>query len=104
MKKLKIGIEIHVQLNTNSKVFCSCPTLVNENPNTNVCEICLGLPGSKPVLNDIALEKAVKVAMALNCKITKETFFSRKSYFYPDLPKSYQITQYEIPIGTKGKL
>jgi len=101
---LKIGLEIHVQLNTKSKVFCNCPTAVNENPNTNICPTCIGLPGAKPVLNQLALEKAVKAALALNCKISPETFFSRKSYFYPDLAKNFQITQYEIPIGTQGKL
>ena len=100
---MKIGIEIHVQLSTKSKVFCSCPTAVSEEPNTNVCETCLGLPGSKPVLNKEALNQAIKVALALNCTIAKETFFSRKNYFYPDLSKNFQITQYEIPIGTKGE-
>ncbi len=100
----KIGLEIHIQLNTNSKIFCSCPTSGDENPNTRVCEICCGLPGSKPVLNKEALHQAIKVALALNCKISQETFFSRKNYFYPDLPKSYQISQYEIPVGLNGKL
>ena len=104
MSNIRIGLEIHVQLNTNSKVFCGCPTAVNENPNTNVCPTCLGLPGAKPVLNSQALEKAIKAALALNCKISPETFYSRKSYFYPDLAKNFQITQYEIPIGTNGKL
>jgi len=100
---MKIGIEIHVQLSTESKVFCSCSTKNVEEPNTNVCETCLGLPGSKPVLNKEALHQAIKVALALNCKIAKETFFSRKSYFYPDLSKNFQVTQYEIPIGLKGE-
>ncbi len=101
---MKIGLEIHTQLNTNSKVFCSCPTTGDENPNTRVCEVCTGLPGSKPVLNKEALHQAVKVALALSCKISPETFFSRKNYFYPDLTKNYQISQYEIPIGINGKL
>jgi aspartyl-tRNA(Asn)/glutamyl-tRNA(Gln) amidotransferase subunit B len=101
---MKIGIEVHVQLNTKSKIFCSCPTTGSEEPNTRTCEICLGLPGSKPVLNKEALEQGIKVALALNCKIAKETFFSRKSYFYPDMTKNFQITQYEIPFSSKGKL
>src|SRR3990167_2333714 len=100
---MRIGIEAHVGLSTKSKVFCSCPTAVSEEPNTNVCETCLGLPGSKPVLNKEALNQAIKVALALNCNIAKETFFSRKNYFYPDLSKNFQITQYEIPIGQNGE-
>jgi len=100
---MKIGLEIHTQLSTKSKVFCSCPTAVSEEPNTNVCETCLGLPGSKPVLNKEALNQSIKVALALNCSIAKETFFSRKNYFYPDLSKNFQITQYEIPIGQRGE-
>ena len=100
---MKIGIEVHIQLSTRSKVFCSCSTKNSEEPNTNVCETCLGFPGSKPVLNQEALHQAIKVALALNCKIAKETFFSRKNYFYPDLSKNFQITQYEIPIGLKGE-
>lgn len=99
----KIGIEVHVQLNTKSKVFCSCSTKQSDEPNSNVCEICCGFPGSKPVLNKEAFEKALKIALALGCRINKETFFSRKSYFYPDLPKNFQITQYESPIGENGK-
>ena len=101
---MRIGIECHVQLNTRTKVFCSCPTSGSENPNTLVCETCIGLPGSKPVLNKAALDQALKASLALNCKISPETFFSRKSYFYPDLAKNFQVTQYEIPIGTQGKL
>ncbi|MBS3157334.1 Asp-tRNA(Asn)/Glu-tRNA(Gln) amidotransferase GatCAB subunit B, partial [Candidatus Woesearchaeota archaeon] len=100
---MRIGIEAHVGLSTKSKVFCSCPTAVSEEPNTNVCETCLGLPGSKPVLNKEALNQAIKVALALNCNIAKEACFSRKNYFYPDLSKNFQITQYEIPIGQKGE-
>ncbi len=104
--KTIIGLEIHVQLATNSKLFCSCPTKnsVEEKPNTRTCEICLGMPGSKPVLNKKAVEYALMVASALNCKINKEFFFSRKTYFYPDLAKNFQITQYEIPVGEKGYL
>ncbi|MBI2507373.1 Asp-tRNA(Asn)/Glu-tRNA(Gln) amidotransferase subunit GatB [Candidatus Woesearchaeota archaeon] len=101
---MKIGIEAHIQLSTLSKIFCSCPTSGSENPNTLTCPTCLGLPGSKPVLNKEALHQAIKVALALNCSMPTETFFSRKNYFFPDLPKSYQISQYEIPIGINGKL
>jgi len=102
MGNLRCGIEVHVQLDTKSKIFCSCPTYGAEEPNTRTCEICLGLPGSKPVLNKEAFNQAVKVALALNCKINKDTFFSRKNYFYPDLVKNYQISQYEVPIGING--
>ncbi|MBI2106786.1 Asp-tRNA(Asn)/Glu-tRNA(Gln) amidotransferase subunit GatB, partial [Candidatus Woesearchaeota archaeon] len=98
----KIGIECHLQLNTKSKIFCSCSTKQSGKPNSNVCEICCGFPGAKPVLNKEAFEKALKIALALNCKINKKTFFSRKSYFYPDLPKNFQITQYEAPLGYHG--
>jgi len=96
-----IGLECHVQLNTNSKLFCGCPTQA-EKPNSACCPICLGHPGSKPVLNAKALEYSMKVALALNCSLNKEFFFSRKTYFYPDMSKNFQITQYEIPIGLNG--
>jgi aspartyl-tRNA(Asn)/glutamyl-tRNA(Gln) amidotransferase subunit B len=101
---VKIGIECHVQLNTKSKIFCSCATQGSEEPNTRICEICGGFPGSKPSLNKEAIMQALKVALALNCKISEEMFFSRKSYFYPDLPKNFQITQYEIPLAINGFL
>ena len=104
MNNFRCGLEVHIQLNTNSKIFCSCPTSGDENPNTRICEVCTGMPGSKPVLNKEALHQTIKVAIALECKISSETFFSRKNYFYPDLAKNYQISQYEIPIGTNGKL
>ncbi|MBS3150886.1 Asp-tRNA(Asn)/Glu-tRNA(Gln) amidotransferase subunit GatB [Candidatus Woesearchaeota archaeon] len=104
MSKFRCGIEAHIQLSTRSKTFCSCPTSGSENPNTLVCPTCIGLPGSKPVLNKEAITQAIKVALALDCTISKETFFSRKNYFYPDLAKDYQISQYEIPIGTNGNL
>jgi aspartyl-tRNA(Asn)/glutamyl-tRNA(Gln) amidotransferase subunit B len=98
-----IGLECHVQLDTYSKLFCSCPTKPEtEEPNSACCEICLGMPGSKPVLNKKALDYALKVALALNCKINEKFFFSRKTYFYPDMSKNFQITQYEIPIGSQG--
>ena len=99
-----IGLEVHTSLNTNTKLFCSCSTSGNESPNSRVCEICTGFPGSKPVLNKKALEYALKLCLALNCKIAPELIFSRKVYFYPDMGKNYQITQYELPLGLKGKL
>jgi len=99
-----IGLEVHIELNTDTKLFCSCPTKGSEEPNTRTCPTCLGHPGSKPVLNEKAVEYAIKLCLALNCKINKELIFSRKSYFYPDMSKNYQITQYEIPLGEKGKL
>jgi aspartyl-tRNA(Asn)/glutamyl-tRNA(Gln) amidotransferase subunit B len=99
-----IGLEVHIELDTNTKLFCGCPTKGNEEPNSRCCEVCLGHPGSKPVLNEKAVEFALKLCLALNCKISKELIFSRKSYFYPDMAKNYQITQYEIPLGQKGNL
>ncbi len=96
-----IGLECHVQLDTVSKLFCGCPTKAEE-PNSACCEVCLGFPGSKPVLNKKALDYALKVALALNCEINTEFFFSRKTYFYPDMSKSFQITQYEVPVGKNG--
>jgi len=101
--KVMIGIEIHCQLMTKSKLFCSDSTASAE-PNTNVCPVCLGFPGSKPKINKVALDYGIMVALALNCKINKSMFFSRKSYFYPDMAKNYQITQYEIPLATEGFL
>ena len=102
MSSIRIGLEIHCQLNTKTKAFCSCPTTGNEEPNSRCCEICTGQPGSKPSLNKEALNKALKVAKALNCIINKTNFFSRKSYFYPDLAKNYQISQYESPLAVHG--
>jgi len=99
--KTIIGLEAHVQLNTESKMFCSCPTEGAE-PNSACCEICLGMPGSKPMLNSKAVDYALKLALALNCKINNEFFFSRKTYFYPDMAKNFQISQYEIPLAVDG--
>ncbi len=99
-----IGLEVHTEINTNTKLFCGCPTKGSEEPNTRTCEVCLGHPGSKPVLNKKAVEYALKLCLALNCKISKELIFSRKSYFYPDMAKNYQISQYEIPLGNDGSL
>lgn len=98
-----IGIEAHIELDTESKMFCSCPTTAAE-PNSACCEVCLGMPGSKPVLNKKAVDFAVKLCLALDCKTSPELIFSRKSYFYPDMAKNYQISQYEIPLGKNGKL
>jgi len=101
--KCIIGLEIHAQMNTKSKIFCSCPNSSKDaEPNTNVCPICLGYPGTKPALNRTVFENGVKIAKALNCKIPDNIFFSRKSYFYPDMTKNFQITQYEIPVGLNG--
>jgi len=102
--EIVIGLEIHVSLNTNTKLFCSCPLEGSETPNTRTCDICVGLPGSKPVLNKKAVEYALKLCLALSCKISPELIFSRKIYFYPDMSKNYQITQYELPIGEDGLL
>ena len=97
-----IGLEIHVQLKTKSKIFCSCSTEFGAVPNSQVCPICLGLPGVLPVLNRTALEYAIRAALAFNCQIAEKSIFARKNYFYPDLPKSYQISQYEEPLSSKG--
>ncbi|MCX6816241.1 MAG: Asp-tRNA(Asn)/Glu-tRNA(Gln) amidotransferase subunit GatB [Candidatus Aenigmarchaeota archaeon] len=99
---MKIGLEVHVQLNTKTKLFCGCPNKFVNEPNTQTCEYCIGLPGSKPRLNEKAVEQAMKIATALNCKMPEETYFSRKTYFYPDMGKNFQITQYEMPIASDG--
>lgn len=99
---MKIGLEIHVQLPTRSKMFCSCPTTEAEGPNTHVCPTCLGMPGSRPVLNRKVLEYGIMLAKMLGCRINDTTWFSRKTYFYPDMSKSVQITQYDNPVGEGG--
>jgi len=99
-----IGLEVHAQLLTNSKIFCSCATTFGAPPNTQTCPVCLGMPGSLPVLNRRAVEFALKMALATNCKIAPESVFARKNYFYPDLPKGYQISQYELPLAEHGHL
>ena len=99
-----IGIEVHVELKTDSKLFCGCARIGSEEPNSRTCPVCLGHPGSKPVLNKKAVEYAIKLALAANSKINPELIFSRKSYFYPDMAKNYQISQYEIPLATEGSI
>ncbi|HEY2121487.1 MAG TPA: Asp-tRNA(Asn)/Glu-tRNA(Gln) amidotransferase subunit GatB [Candidatus Acidoferrum sp.] len=97
-----IGLEVHAQLLTNTKIFCSCSTRFGDVPNSNVCPVCLGLPGTLPVLNKRAVEMGMRAALALNCTVHKHSRFARKNYFYPDLPKGYQISQYELPLATGG--
>src|SRR3954471_12837990 len=97
-----IGLEIHAQLLTASKIFCGCSAAFGAEPNTHVCPVCLGFPGALPVLNRAAVDYAIKAALALDCTIHPTSIFARKNYFYPDLPKGYQISQYELPIATGG--
>jgi len=99
-----IGLEVHVQLLTRTKIFCGCSTRFGDPPNTNVCPVCLGLPGTLPVLNKRAVEMAMRASLALNCTVHDHSRFARKNYFYPDLPKGYQISQYELPLATNGHL
>src|ERR1700746_349296 len=97
-----IGLEVHVQLPTASKAFWGCANKFGSEPNTNICPVCLGLPGSLPVLNARAVEFAVLASLALNCEVHERSIFARKNYFYPDLPKGYQISQFDKPLATDG--
>ena len=97
-----IGLEVHAQLLTKTKIFCGCSTRFGDPPNSNVCPVCLGLPGTLPVLNKRAVEMGIRAALALNCTVHDHSRFARKNYFYPDLPKGYQISQYELPLATGG--
>jgi len=104
MSDVIIGLETHVQINTKSKMFCGCPTKGRDVPNTRTCEVCIGAPGCKPRLNRVVIDKALSVVLALNCVVSKRMTWDRKSYFYPDMSKNYQITQYDSPLGSKGYL
>ncbi len=99
-----IGLEVHVQLATASKLFCGCGTKFGAEPNTQTCPVCTGLPGSLPVMNRNAFQLALKTAVALNCEIPAFTKWDRKQYYYPDLPKNYQISQYDLPMSQHGYL
>jgi aspartyl-tRNA(Asn)/glutamyl-tRNA(Gln) amidotransferase subunit B len=99
-----IGLEVHVELGTSSKMFCGCPTVFGAEPNSQVCPVCLGLPGSLPVINKAAIEYTVRIGLALNCSIASWCRFARKNYFYPDMPKNFQISQYDEPLCTDGWL
>jgi len=99
-----MGLEVHVELNTNTKMFCGCPTEFGAEPNTQVCPTCLGLPGSLPVVNKVAVESAMRIGLALNCEIAEWCRFARKNYFYPDMPKNFQTSQYDEPIAFEGYL
>jgi aspartyl-tRNA(Asn)/glutamyl-tRNA(Gln) amidotransferase subunit B len=97
-----LGLEVHVELNTVTKMFCGCSTTFGAEPNTQVCPTCLGLPGSMPVVNAAAVESAIRIGLALNCEIAEWCRFARKNYFYPDMPKNFQTSQYDEPIAFDG--
>jgi aspartyl-tRNA(Asn)/glutamyl-tRNA(Gln) amidotransferase subunit B len=102
--ELVVGLEVHVQLNTRTKIFCACSTNFGDPPNTNVCPVCLALPGALPVLNDHAVDLALRAAVALGCTVHETSVFARKHYVYPDLPKGYQISQYDRPLASQGRV
>ena len=99
-----IGLEVHAQLLTDSKLFCGCSTRFGDEPNRNTCPVCMGFPGVLPVLNKKVVEFAIRAGLATHCKISRYSRWARKNYFYPDLPKGYQISQYELPLCTDGFL
>lgn len=99
-----IGLEVHVQLKTKTKLFCPCPTEFGAAPNSQVCAVCTGQPGVLPVLNENALEAIAKVGLAIGCRVNPYSFFARKQYFYPDLPKAYQISQSDKPVCENGRI
>src|SRR4051812_31573325 len=102
--EMVVGLEVHVQLKTATKIFCPCPTDFGAAPNANTCPVCLALPGTLPVLNDQAVELAIRTATALGCTVETTSVFARKNYFYPDLPKGYQISQFDHPLAANGCL
>ena len=102
--KIIIGLEVHVQLDTDSKLFCGCSTRFGEDANSQTCVVCTGMPGSLPVINQRALELSIRAGLSLNCQIARSTKWDRKNYFYPDLPKGYQISQFDQPICGPGHL
>lgn len=99
-----IGLEVHLHLKTKTKAFCGCSTEFGNEPNAQVCPVCMGLPGALPAMNRVFLDYAIKAALALNCRVQQYTKFDRKNYFYPDLPKNYQISQYGLPLSREGFL
>jgi aspartyl-tRNA(Asn)/glutamyl-tRNA(Gln) amidotransferase subunit B len=102
--EIVIGLEVHAELHTNTKIFCNCTTEFGGDPNTHVCEVCLGMPGVLPVLNRKVVDFAIKAGLALNCEIAEYSKFDRKNYYYPDLSKNFQTSQFDLPIAFNGKL